>query len=426
MEESEELAYLVDDLAQTEAQSKKELAEARQRLQEEKKERDQKRIEAKANLSEEDYEELVKQLGLESKWSNIRLKRLRAHWKKRTAEKKLAIAEYRKDIDALKERRKNISSELQNYIFRQFKFLNQAGKVKDLLDIFTDTPPIAGSGECAAPKLLQYAFEHQLELVTMAEFWWGLSPKSEVRKHLHYYPACRGKCRPILGHMLEGVPMDENPMLENQALGKTLPTIYEDDHLLIINKPHGFLSVPGKNIEDSVQFRMQVKYPDAKGPLVVHRLDMSTSGLMVIAKTKESHQYLQYQFIKRIVKKRYHAVLDGIVEADEGTINLPLRVDLEDRPRQLVCYEYGKKAITAFKVIKRTATQTYIHFFPKTGRTHQLRVHAAHSLGLDCPITGDILYGTKAERLHLHAEYLSFMHPESKEWMEFEVIAPFA
>jgi tRNA pseudouridine32 synthase/23S rRNA pseudouridine746 synthase len=226
--------------------------------------------------------------------------------------------------------------------------------------------------------------------------------------------------------MLEGVPMDENPMLENQALGKTLPTIYEDDHLLIINKPHGFLSVPGKNIEDSVQFRMQVKYPDAKGPLVVHRLDMSTSGLMVIAKTKESHQYLQYQFIKRIVKKRYHAVLDGIVEADEGTINLPLRVDLEDRPRQLVCYEYGKKAITTFKVIKRTATQTYIHFFPKTGRTHQLRVHAAHSLGLDCPITGDILYGTKAERLHLHAEYLSFMHPESKEWMEFEVIAPFA
>jgi tRNA pseudouridine32 synthase/23S rRNA pseudouridine746 synthase len=426
MEESEKLATLVNELADTDSQSKKELAEARQRLQEEKKERDQKRIEAKANLSEENYEELVKQLGLESKWSNIRLKRLRAQWKKRTAEKKLAVAEYRKDIDALKERRKNISSELQDYIFRQFKFLNQAGEVKDLLDIFTDTPPIAGSGECAAPKLLQYAFEHQFELVTMAEFWWGLSPKSEVRKHLHYYPACRGKCRPILGHMLEGVPMDENPMLENQALGKTLPTIYEDDHLLIINKPHGFLSVPGKNIEDSVQFRMQVKYPDAKGPLVVHRLDMSTSGLMVIAKTKESHQYLQYQFIKRIVKKRYHAVLDGIVEADEGTINLPLRVDLEDRPRQLVCYEYGKKAITAFKVIKRTATQTYIHFFPKTGRTHQLRVHAAHSLGLDCPITGDILYGTKAERLHLHAEYLSFMHPESKEWMEFEVIAPFA
>lgn len=426
MEESEELAILINNQQQTEQQAKEELAVAKQLLQKEKKERDQKRIYAKANLSKEDYEQLAKQLGLESKWSNIRLKRLRAHWKKRHAEKKLAVAEYRKGINALKEQRKNISSELQNYLFRQFKFLNQNKEVKHILDIFNDTPPIAGSGECAAPKLLQYAFEQELKPITMAEFWWGLSPKSEVRKHLHYYPACRGKCRPILGHMLKGIPMDENPMLENQALGKTLPILYEDDHLLIINKPHGFLSVPGKNVEDSVQFRMQVKYPDATGPLVVHRLDMSTSGLMVIAKTKESHQYLQYQFIKRVVKKRYYAVLDGIVSANEGTIHLPLRVDLEDRPRQLVCYEYGKKAITEYKVIKRTATQTYIHFFPKTGRTHQLRVHAAHSLGLDCPITGDILYGTKAERLHLHAEYLSFMHPESKEWMEFEIMAPFA
>ncbi|MCH2083223.1 MAG: pseudouridine synthase [Saprospiraceae bacterium] len=426
MEESEELATLTNDQQQTEWQAKEELAAAKQRLQEEKKERDQKRRDGKANLSKENYEQLAKQLGLESKWSNIRLKRLRAQWKKRNAEKKLAVVKYRQGINALKEQRKNISSALQDYLFRQFKFLNQNGEIKHLLDIFNDTPPIAGSGECAAPKLLQYAFEQELKPITMAEFWWGLSPKSEVRKHLHYYPACRGKCRPILGHMLKGIPMDENPMLENQALGKTLPIIYEDDFLLIINKPHGFLSVPGKNVEDSVQFRMQVKYPDATGPLVVHRLDMSTSGLMVIAKTKESHQYLQYQFIKRIVKKRYHAVLDGIVSADEGAIHLPLRVDLEDRPRQLVCYEYGKKATTDFKVIKRTEKQTYIHFFPKTGRTHQLRVHAAHSQGLNCPITGDILYGSKAERLHLHAEFLSFMHPESKEWMEFEVVAPFA
>jgi tRNA pseudouridine32 synthase/23S rRNA pseudouridine746 synthase len=194
---------------------------------------------------------------------------------------------------------------------------------------------------------------------------------------------------------------------------------------LVINKPPEFLSVPGKIIEDSVQFRMQLKYPEATGPMVVHRLDMSTSGLMIIAKSMEYYKFLQQQFIKRKVKKRYVALLEGKVEKEEGFVNLPLRVDLEDRPRQLVCYDYGKNAQTKWKVIGYENGKTRIHFFPITGRTHQLRVHSAHTLGLNNPIIGDDLYGNKGDRLHLHAEFIEFMHPVSREIMSIEVAAEF-
>jgi tRNA pseudouridine32 synthase/23S rRNA pseudouridine746 synthase len=221
--------------------------------------------------------------------------------------------------------------------------------------------------------------------------------------------------------MLEGLTVDPNPMLENPAEGKTLAIVYEDDELAVINKPAEFLSVPGKNIYDSVYARVQERYPNATGPLIVHRLDMSTSGLLIVAKNKTAHQQLQRQFIKRNVKKRYVALLDGIIQEDEGVIDLPLRVDLDDRPRQLVCYEHGKNAVTHWKVIKRTDTQTLIHFYPITGRTHQLRVHAAHSLGLNAPIVGDDLYGTKADRLHLHAEWIQVNHPVTHKKIQFQV-----
>ena len=259
----------------------------------------------------------------------------------------------------------------------------------------------------------------------MAEFWWGQSPNSEIKKHGHFYPACRGKCEPILGHMLSGIEMDENPMLTNPALGKELPIVYEDEYLAIFNKPSEFLSVPGKNISDSVYERAKTLYPDAKGPLIVHRLDMSTSGLMLIAKTKEVHQHLQSQFLKRTVKKRYVALLDGIVKIPSGEIYLPLRVDLDDRPRQLVCYEHGKTALTYFETIDTKKRQTKVYFYPVTGRTHQLRVHAAHPLGLNTPIVGDDLYGIKGNRLHLHAESITFRHPISKEVVTFQVDAEF-
>ena len=193
----------------------------------------------------------------------------------------------------------------------------------------------------------------------------------------------------------------------------------------MIHKPYEMLSVPGINIEDSVYSRIKEKYPNATGPLIVHRLDMATSGIMLIAKNKETHKYLQRQFIKRSIKKSYVALLDGVIEQDEGVIDLPLRVDLDDRPRQVVCYKYGKSCRTLWKVVERTAQHTRIHFYPITGRTHQLRVHAAHILGLNTPIVGDDLYGKKALRLYLHAEKLEIIHPKNKEKMTFKASANF-
>jgi tRNA pseudouridine32 synthase/23S rRNA pseudouridine746 synthase len=255
----------------------------------------------------------------------------------------------------------------------------------------------------------------------MAEFWWGESPKSEIRKHKHYYPACKSKCEPILGHMLQGMEMDENPLLKNLSATKSIDILYEDEAIIIINKPAELLSIPGIHIEDSVQTRLQKRFPQLNEIQVVHRLDMSTSGLMLVAKNEKVYKFLQYQFIHRHIKKRYVAVLDGIISENEGKIELPLRVDLDDRPRQLVDLEHGKSAITHWKVIKRENGKTHIHFYPVTGRTHQLRVHAAHPMGLNIPIVGDDLYGRLANRLHLHAEWIEFLHPTTKKKMNFRV-----
>jgi tRNA pseudouridine32 synthase/23S rRNA pseudouridine746 synthase len=401
------------------------IAEAKQAAKEGKKERKEKRIKAELTLSKEDFETLNEVLRQESVYSNYRNKDLVKYWKSRVEVAENQLNKYVETIEDLKEIRRQTSANLQQQLFDNYKFLNQEKKEKSLADIFQEIIPPAGSGECAAPKLLQYAFLNDLKPISMAEFWWGDSPKSEIRTHGNFYPACRGKCKPILGHMLVGIEMDDNPMMENTAFGQVLETIYEDDAILIINKPAEFLSVPGKNVQDSVQLRMQLKYPDATGPLVVHRLDMSTSGLMLIAKDKDVHQYLQRQFIKRRVQKRYTALLDGIVEMDEGVIDLPLRVDLDDRPRQLVCYEHGKNAVTKWKVMERKDGKTLVHFFPITGRTHQLRVHSAHPSGLNMPIVGDDLYGKKENRLHLHAAFIAFTHPVTREEVRFELEADF-
>ena len=259
----------------------------------------------------------------------------------------------------------------------------------------------------------------------MAEFWWGDSPKSEIRQHGNFYPACNGKCKPILAHMLEGVSMDENPLLTNPGEETSIDIIFQDEVMLVINKPPELLSVSGKNIEDSVYFRMKQRYPQATGPLTVHRLDMSTSGLMLIALNKEVHKILQKQFINRSIKKRYVALLEGQVKQDKGIIDLPLRLDIDDRPRQLVCYEYGKPAKTEWEVIQRKNNQTRVHFYPVTGRTHQLRVHSAHTNGLNAPIVGDDIYGNRANRLHLHADFIAFNHPLTRELMQFQIDAEF-
>ncbi len=409
-------------------QATEQLNQFKQELKKAKIARDQRRKHAAETLSSADFELLNMDLVRQSTGYQYHYKDLTNIWNSRLAALQEQLNPILEVINALKEERKVKSAQLQQQLFDHYAFLNQHGKKKSLCDIFQTSEkiqPPAGAGECAAPKLLQYAFLHHLKPIAMAEFWWGKSPSSEIRKHGFFYPACKSKCEPILTHMLDGIEMDENPLLANPAMGKSLDIVYEDAYLLVINKPDDFFSVPGKNIDDSVLSRMKTLYPDATGPLVVHRLDMGTSGLMLIAKTKEIHQHLQSQFIKRRIKKRYAAFLDGIVDADEGFINLPLRVDLDDRPRQLVCYEYGKSAQTAWKVVQRFNHQTKVHFFPITGRTHQLRVHASHPKGLNMPITGDDLYGQKSDRLYLHAEFLEFVHPITDEVMQVEVAAPF-
>lgn len=389
-----------------------------------KKIRKARRKQAEEMLDSLAVEEITATLRQQSLSEQYYLKQLNKHWSTHLENVDKTVAKYRDEIELLKQERKDRSNALQKKLFNQYQFLNNKGEIKTLLDIFEPTnqpTPPAGAGECAAPKLLQYAFKHQLKPICMAEFWWGESPKSEIRQHQQFYAACKGKCEPILGHMLKGIKMDDNPMLQNPAEGKKLTAVYEDEHIVVINKPAEFLSVPGKTIEDSVYLRMYHRYPEATGPLIVHRLDMATSGLLLIAKHKVAHKKLQYQFINRIVKKRYVALLDGVVEADSGYIELPLRVDLDDRPRQLVCYEHGKDAKTKFEVIERRNNQTLVYFYPITGRTHQLRVHAAHSSGLNTPIVGDDLYGKKSRRLHLHAEWIQFLHPITREEIELQV-----
>lgn len=331
-------------------------------------------------------------------------------------------------LEEKKNLRKQKSAVLQNKLFDQYHFLNAYGESRSVLSIFKEAiqmlPP-AGAGECAAPKLLQYAYTQQLKPVCLAEFWWGASPSSEVRKHTYFYPSCKGKCEPILSHMLQGLDVDPNPMLDNQAQGKDLEIIYEDDDIIVVNKPTEFLSVPGIHVQDSVQTRILASYPEISGPLIIHRLDMSTSGLLVLAKHKQAHQFVQDQFIKHTVHKRYTAMLDDTISSEEGLIDIPLRVDLEDRPRQVVCYDYGKPARTKYQVVAMENGKTRIHFFPLTGRTHQLRVHAAHRLGLNTPIVGDDLYGVRADRLHLHAGYIQFVHPRTRKEVSFEIADPF-
>lgn len=399
---------------------KKEIKEAKSRRK--------KLREDSVNIQASELEALLEELRKESIREQYFLKDFTDRNKKQIAALTESVEQFEARLDALREKRRNMSNTLQKEIFDSYYFLNARRERRSLQSIFQDTidhKPPAGAGECAAPKLLQFAFENDLKPVCLGEFWWGASPKSEVRVHKQFYPACRGKCEPILGHMLEGVETDPNPMLLNPAENKDLEIVFEDEYLVIVNKPAEFLSVPGKNISDSVYTRMLEKYPYATGPLIVHRLDMSTSGLLVLAKEKNVHKHLQKQFIKRNVQKRYVALLDGIVTEDSGTIDLPLRVDLDDRPRQLVCYEHGKRAVTKWEVVERKNGRTLIYFYPITGRTHQLRVHAAHSLGLNAPIIGDDLYGSRESRLHLHAQFLQFTHPITKEALKIKVDADF-
>ena len=414
---------LKTELEQFVSQSQEEITAFKKQLKANKEERKKSREAQQSSLTESEYAvfeaDLIKQ-SLRDKWE---LQVLTNKWKACLDETRLQLAQFDDQIEALKKERKEKSAALQQQLFEQYSFLNKDRKTKSLQSIFSETvfgKPPAAAGECATPKLLQYAFIHGLEPLAMAEFWWGASPKSEIRKHRQFYPACTGKCQPILKHMLDGIPMDDNPLLQNHGENTTLKIIYEDDSLVVVDKPAELLSVPGIQIQDSVYTRLKTTWGNIE-PLIIHRLDMATSGLLVVAKTKEAHKHIQRQFLKRTVIKRYTALLSGLVKQDEGEIRLPLRGDLDNRPRQLVCDTHGKKAVTVWKVVGRQTTTTRIHFWPLTGRTHQLRMHAAHEQGLNAPIVGDDLYGTGADRLHLHAAYLEFVHPKTRQTLRFEV-----
>lgn len=438
VENHPDIPRLSSELNAEQAQAQAKLAAHRQVMidsrQSRKAQRHQLAVQWAANPTDETLGEnaaIEAKLSQESINEKNQLRDIKRYWDERIHAISQALTLLTDKRDALRQQRKQLSAALQQKLFEQYRFLNIQGAEKSLNGIFNGTvelTPPAGSGECAAPKLLHYAFKHGLKPLAIAEFWWGAPPKSEIRQHKQFYPACLRKCQPILGHMLDGLVVDDNPLLTNPAEGKTLSILYQDDAMAIVNKPAEFLSVPGKEIEDSVYSRMRQTFPNATGPLIVHRLDMSTSGLMVIALTKDAHKQLQKQFIQRTVTKRYVALLAGIptTMADQqaaGQISLPLRGDLDDRPRQLVCHEFGKAAQTYWELshIDEMARTARVYLFPKTGRTHQLRVHCAHSEGLNTPIVGDDLYGTRANRLHLHADLLMLQHPVTREQMRFQI-----
>ena len=380
-------------------------------------------------------------------------------------------------LKSLQRKRKQMSDELQRWLFAAYRMLNAKGEERDLIDIFreyTHAMPPAGAGDCCAPKLLQYAYQHRLRPVCMAEFWWGESPASEIRHHLHYYPACRSKCLPILTHMLKGLDVAPNPLAQKRHTVEPR-VLYADEYILVVDKPAGMLSVPGKaddsasvSVEEYFANNSKLKTQNSKFLKAAHRLDMDTSGLLVLARTEQAYVELQRQFASRETVKRYEAVLSGVPKhttphstfrsdvpepitqnskfkiqnsskQPDGcleAISLPLIADINDRPRQRVDMEHGKPALTLYNIVEVRAADantavayttkkadkslTLVHLYPKTGRTHQLRVHCAHPQGLACPILGDPLYGTeRADRMYLHAAELTFRHPITGEPMHF-------
>jgi len=381
-----------------------------------------------AVLSEDEHRDISIALSRASVTDKKALQALKLDHQTRISLTSTDLLQLTDEIESLKKLRKKRSAKLQKHFFKQYQMLNNKGESKDLIEIFADTlvqKPPAGSGDCAAPKLLQYAFEHKLTPLCMAEFWWGKQPTSEIRKHKHFYPACQGKCLPILGHMLEGMEVDKNPLLDNPAEDIELEIIFQDEHVVVVNKPAGLLSVPGKSIKDSVYTRIKTQFPQASGGLIVHRLDMATSGLLMLALNERAHKHLQQQFMNKEINKRYVATIEGKLEKTSGEICLPLRGDFDDRPKQMVCHEHGKYAETHWQLIEEVDNTSKLFLYPITGRTHQLRMHCAHPDGLNLPIIGDSLYGNSADRLHLHAQRLSFTHPITKERLTFEIAENF-
>lgn len=417
LEEAPVYLSLKHALEELKMHAEQEIDAFKEKMRESKAEREKARN-AGENLSPEQKNLMIR----ESQYQKAELKRLRKRWAERIAEAQVAVDEKEAQVSGMKKRRKEMSDDLQQWLFRQYDILNARGEHKNLVDIFAQTPqrvPPSGAGDCCAPKLLQYAYLNRLRPLCMAEFWWGQSPKKEIRHHLHYYPACRSKCKPILGFMMQGLRVDSDP--HAHAAAEPLRILYADGSIVVVSKPSGMLSVPGLVGRESVADALRRELGDGYY-VPAHRLDMYTSGLLVVARSVEMLRRLHAQFASRSVKKRYSAVLDGEAAVPRhGFVRLPLTPDDGDRPRQKVDLHCGKPSVTEYEILKQEHGKTYIKLIPHTGRTHQLRVHCAHADGLSMPIAGDNLYGhPSGERMMLHAEYISFEHPATGQKMEFQ------
>lgn len=422
LEQSAEYRNARQTVQNRKLRAEREIAVLKETLAQRKIERAQRRAEGEAEA----------QLILESQRDNADLQRLKRHHRDAIAEAESHLAVFDAEIASLREERSRRSADLQMALFREFRMLNARGEVSDLCELFAPTAqriPPAGAGECAAPKLLQYAYLNDLQPLAMAEFWQGASPRGEVRHDGHFYPSCNSKCKPILMHMMQGLNVEPNPLTE--ICPPEPEILLEDESIVVINKPCGMLSVDGKSGVRSVETWARERYGEKDFPMIVHRLDQSTSGILILAKSKQVHYALQSQFIRRTVEKRYVALLEGEVAHESGTIDLPMRLDYDNRPRQMIAAD-GKQAVTEYKIVGVEDGRTRILFRPITGRTHQLRLHAAHRDGLNAPIVGDDIYGrglnadcTDGHRLCLHACCLEFDHPTTGGRIRVECKADF-
>lgn len=425
METSEERRRLLTHLDETIAKAASEEQAYKTLMHESKARRDSER--AAGGVTPEREAEMTR----ESQFQKAELRRMRRRNADTIAMAREACHRYDTSISLLKQKRRTMSDRLQEWLFHHFVMLNKDGDSRSLTDIFRTSllaSPPAGAGECCEPRLLQYAFSHAMTPKCMAMFWIGASPEGEIRHEQTYYPACRSKCKPILEWML-GKDIVKDDTFITQHNGDNLTIIYQDSDIIVVDKPAGMLSVPGKYDAPSVLSLLQRKMEDNIFP--VHRLDMDTSGLMVFVRNKKAQRNLQRQFETHSIVKRYIALLERKPDSEQGTISLPLSPDMADRPRQMVDYRHGKQALTHYRLCTSPSTpmrrqfltvgDNLVELSPLTGRTHQLRVHCAHPDGLASPIVGDRLYGTTNHpRLCLHAEYLEFRHPTTGEIVIFK------
>jgi tRNA pseudouridine32 synthase / 23S rRNA pseudouridine746 synthase len=414
-------------------QSQQALAQARQQAKRQKETRRLQRGELQQGSSSTDETRAMEErLRQESAAIQRQLKALKLKLQEDITVAQQAVDEWRGSIEQLKQRHTTALAQLQKQHYEQYQFWNCHGERKSLVELFAETPIPAGAGDCAAPKLFQHAFQMGYHPIALAEFWWGKSPPCQIRKHNFYYPACRGKCQPILEHMLQGLNVEDNP-LNTTNFSQPCPNVevlYEDNSFVVVNKPSGMLSVPGRYMDHSLYTIMKQRYPNATGPLLVHRIDMSTSGIVLVAKDKVTHKKLQAQFIHRTITKRYTALLEGELDTTKrprkGTIDIPIGPDYHHRPMQMVDFSNsGKPAVTHYEILEIKDGRTLVHFVPVTGRTHQIRVHAAHEQGLNLPIVGDDIYGQRDNRLCLHAGFIELTHPMTQERMSFVAEVPF-